>query len=79
MEPVVEPVVKPVVEPVKMKTRKPRQPKQRNPLSKDDTPVVVPDIEDLVLKRMQYMRDAKELKNKQTLIAQGISIFYSYL
>ena len=62
-----------------MKTRKPRQPIQRNPLSKDDTPVVVPDIEDLVLKRMQYMRDAEELKNKQTLIAQGISIFYSYL
>ena len=62
-----------------MKTRKPRQPIQRNPLSKDDTPVVVPDIEDLVLKRMQYMRDAEELKNKQTLIDQGISIFYSYL
>ena len=79
MELVVEPVVKPVVEPVKMKTRKPRQPKQRNPLSKDDTPVVVPDIEDLVLKRTQYMRDAKELKKKQALIAQGILIFYSYI
>ena len=80
MELVVEPVVKPVVEPVKMKTRKPRQPKQRNPLSKDDTPVVVPDIEDLVLKRMQYMRDAKELKkSNQALLAQGISIVCSYI
>ena len=58
-----------------MKTRKPRQPKQPNPVSKDDTPVVVPDIEDLVLKRMQSMRDAKELKKKekiQALIAQAI-------
>ena len=58
-----------------MKTRKPRQPKQRNPLSKDDTPVVVPDIEDLVLKRMQSMRDAKELQKTekfQALIAQAI-------
>ena len=63
-----------------MKTRKPRQPKQRNPLSKDDTPVVVPDIEDLVLKRMQYMRDAKELKkSNQALLAQGISIVCSYI
>ena len=62
-----------------MKTRKLTQPKQQDSQSKDDTPAVVPDIEDLVLKRMQYMRDAEELKNKQTLIAQGISIFYSYL
>ena len=59
-----------------MKTRKLTQPKQQDSQSKDDTPVVVPDIEDLVLKRMQYMRDAKELKKKQALIAQGILIFY---
>ena len=44
-----------------MKTRKLTQPKQQDSQSKDDTPAVVPDIEDLVLKRMQYMRDAKEL------------------
>ena len=63
-----------------MKTRKLTQPKQQDSQSKDDTPVVVPDIEDLVLKRMQYMRDAKELKkSNQALLAQGISIFCSYI
>ena len=63
-----------------MKTRKLTQPKQQDSQSKDDTPVVVPDIEDLVLKRMQYMRDAKELKRlNQALIAEGISIFCSYI
>ena len=61
-----------------MKTRKLTQPKQQDSQSKDDTPVVVPDIEDLVLKRMQYMRDAKELKkSNQALLAQGISIVCS--
>ena len=45
-----------------MKTGKPRQPKQPNPVSKDDTLVVVPDIEDLVSRRMQSMRDLKNFK-----------------
>ena len=48
-----------------MTTRKLRQSKQQNPVSKDDTPVVVPDIEDLLLPHMQSMRDAKKLKKER--------------
>ena len=63
-----------VAEPVKMKTRKPVN-KQPKPASEDAPPVAVPDLEDLVMKRMKAMRDAKELKKKeqiQALIAQAI-------
>ena len=73
-ETVAEPVVEPVAEPVKMKTRKPVN-KQPKPASEDAPPVAVPDLEDLVMKRMKAMRDAKELKKKeqiQALIAQAI-------
>ena len=57
-----------------MKTRNPRQPKQPIPVSKDDTLVVVPDIEDLVVKRMQSMQDAKELKKKEIIkLIKGVS------
>ena len=73
-ETVAEPIVEPVAEPVKMKTRKPVN-KQPRPASEDAPPVAVPDLEDLVMKRMKAMRDAKELKKKaqiQALIAQAI-------
>ena len=56
-----------------MKTDKPVN-KQPKPVS-EDAPVAVPDLEDLVMKRMKAMRDAKELKKKeqiQALIAQAI-------
>ena len=69
-----ETVVDPVAEPVKMKTRKPVN-KQPKPASEDAPPVAVPDLEDLVMKRMKAMRDAKELQKKeqiQDLIAQAI-------
>ena len=71
-----EPVVEPVVELVKMATRKPVN-KQPKPAS-EDAPVAVPDLEDLVMKRMKAMRDAKELKKKekvQAFIAQAILNF----
>ena len=45
-----------------MKTRKPSN-KQPKLVSQD--PAAEPDIEDLVVKRMQAMRDAKELQNKE--------------
>ena len=73
-ETVAEPVVEPVAEPVKTKYRKPVN-KQLKPASEDAPPVAVPDLEDLVMKRMKAMRDAKELKKKeqiQALIAQAI-------
>ena len=68
-----EPVVEPVVGPVKIKTRYPVN-KQPKPAS-EDAPVAVPDLEDLVMKRMKARRDAKELKKKekiQAFIAQAI-------
>ena len=67
-----EPIVEPIVEPVNMKTRKPSN-KQPKPESQDSS--TVPDIEDLVAKRMNAMGDAKELKKNeqiQALIAQAI-------
>ena len=72
LELIVEPAIEPIVEPVKMKTRKPSN-KQPKPESKGAT--TVPDIEDLVAKRMNAMGDAKELKKNeqiQALIAQAI-------
>ena len=53
----------------------PGQPKTSKPISEDVAPAAVPDIENLVLKRMQSMRAVNELKNKDTiqaLIAQAI-------
>ena len=44
--------------------------------------VAVPDLEDLVMKRMQAMRYANELKKKgqiQALIAQAIYMFLPYV
>ena len=57
-----------------MKARQPVN-KQPKPASKDVVPAAILDLEDLVMKRMKAMRDAKELKNKensQALIAQPI-------
>ena len=57
-----------------MKARQPVN-KQPNPASEDVVPAAILDLEDLVMKRMKAMRDAKELKNKensQALIAQPI-------
>ena len=57
-----------------MKARKPVN-KQPKPASEDVVPVAILDLEDLVMKRMKAMRDAKELKKKehsQALIAQAI-------
>ena len=56
-----------------MKTRKPVN-KQPKPTS-EDAPVAVPNLENLVMKRMKAMHDAKELKRKekiQALIAQAL-------
>ena len=50
-----------------MKTRKPVS-KQPKPAS-EDAPVIVPDLEDLAMKRMKAMRDAKELKKKEKIQA----------
>ena len=79
VETVVEPVVEPVEEPVKLKTRKPRQPMQPNPISEDVTCVDVPVFEDFVLKRMQSMRDAEELNKKEKLQALIDQAFLDFL
>ena len=60
-------VAEPVVEPVKMKTRRSRQPKRLNQVIEDVAPDAVPDIEDLVAKRMKAMRAAKELKQTEKI------------
>ena len=41
-----------------MKNQKYRQPKRLNPVIEDVAPDAVPDIEDLVAKRLKAMRDA---------------------